>query len=434
MRRRIRPDQVERGMFVDGFDGSWLAHPFWRAGFLVDSHSQRQSLRDAGVGIIIDTAKGLDVAESHDGSPLPTQRAEQPIPLKSALSASHANRRPQATASKKLALPARPAFGRADKSRATALAERSTKVVKALFNDRRLGREVPPSLILPVVDDIVRTLEHNISAFISVTRLKDKDDETYRHSVAVCALMISLARATGAPASTIQAMGLAGLLHDIGKVMIDGAILTKKGDLTPDEMREIRRHPELGHALLATDGLPPVALDVCLHHHERLDGSGYPFGLAGDAVSQAARMAAICDVYEAMTTDRAYRKGMPPVAALAHMDGAPGEFDAQILFQFMRSIGVFPAEKLVRLRSNRLALVLRSNRTDRLPVARAFYSTIEAEFINYEDVVLSESLSDEQAISPEDPTKWFLSEWSSMSRRIMAGKPCHIQLPSTSVA
>ncbi|RYF19546.1 MAG: HD-GYP domain-containing protein, partial [Oxalobacteraceae bacterium] len=334
----------------------------------------------------------------------------------------------------KVDLPARPAFGRADKARATALAERSTRVVKALFNDHRLGREVPASLILPVVDDIVGTLEHNISAFISVTRLKDKDDETYTHSVAVCALMISLARATGAPASTIQSMGLAGLLHDIGKVMIDDAILTKKGDLTEDEMREIRRHPELGHALLATDDLPPVALDVCLHHHERLDGSGYPFGLAGDAVSQPARMAAICDVYEAMTTDRAYRKGMPPIAALAHMDGAPGEFDSRLLFQFMRSIGVFPAEKLVRLRSNRLALVLRSNRTDRLPVARAFYSTTDTEFIGYEDVALSESFNDEQAIGPEDPAKWFLNDWPSMSQRIMAGKPCQVQLHLSSVA
>lgn len=433
MRKQIRPDQVERGMFVDGFDGNWLAHPFWRAGFLVASHSQRQRLRDADVGIIIDTARGLDVAESHDGSPVLTQQAEQPAPLRPALRVSHANRWAPAAAPK-VGTPARPAFGKADKARATALAERSTKVVKALFDDHRLGREVPASLILPVVDDIVETLKHNISAFISVTRLKDKDDETYTHSVAVCALMISLARATGSPASTIQAMGLAGLLHDIGKVMIDDAILTKKGDLTEDEMREIRRHPELGHALLAADDLPPVALDVCLHHHERLDGSGYPFGLAGDAVSQAARMAAICDVYEAMTTDRAYRKGMPPVAALAHMDGAPDEFDAQILFQFMRSIGVFPAGKLVRLRSNRLALVLRSNRTDRLPVVRAFYSTTDTEFVGYEDVVLSESFNDEQAISPEDPAKWFLNEWSSMSRRIMAGKPCQVQLPLTSVA
>ena len=433
MRRQIRPDQVERGMFVDGFDGSWLAHPFWRAGFLVDSHSQRQRLREAGVGIIIDTAKGLDVVDSQDQLPAPRQRVEQPLRLRSAPSVSHANRWVPAAAPK-LGTPVRSAFGKADKARATALAERSTRVVKALFNDHRLGREVPASLILPVVDDIVGTLEHNISAFISVTRLKDKDDETYTHSVAVCALMISLARATGASASTIQAMGLAGLLHDIGKVMIDDAILTKKGDLTEDEMREIRRHPELGHALLATDDLPPVALDVCLHHHERLDGSGYPFGLAGDAVSQAARMAAICDVYEAMTTDRAYRKGMPPGAALAHMDGAFDEFDARLLFQFMRSIGVFPAEKLVRLRSNRLALVLRSNRTDRLPVARAFYSTTDTEFIGYEDVVLSESFNDEQAISPEDPAKWFLNDWASMSRRIMAGKPCQVQLPLTSVA
>ncbi|WP_267382428.1 MULTISPECIES: HD-GYP domain-containing protein [unclassified Sphingomonas] len=425
MRRNIRPDQVELGMYVDAFDGSWLAHPFWKAGFLVRSDAERTKLRGAGVGVIIDTAKGINVEDDQGSEPQPRLAAALPRALHAAPA-----RRPvhqwAPAAPSRIGAVARPAFGRADKVRAIALAERSTKVVKALFEDHRLGREVPASIILPVVDEIVETLEENISAFISVTRLKDKDDETYTHSVAVCALMISLARAAGASTPEIQALGLAGLLHDIGKVMIDDAILTKKGELTDDEIREIRRHPELGHALLSTDDLPPVALDVCLHHHERIDGSGYPFGLTGDAVSQAARMAAICDVYDAMTSDRAYRKGMAPNVALAHMDTTASEFDAVVLFQFMQGIGVFPPAKLVRLRSNRLALILPTKKENRLPIARAFYSTIDTAFVSYEDVVLSDSFADDQAVSAEDPANWFVVDWAVMSQQIVNGKPISI--------
>ncbi len=427
MLRRIQPEKVEIGMYVQGFAGGWLAHPFWRGRFLVESEVDLRKLRDSDVEVMIDITKGIDIP---------------PPPATEAIAASEPRRRsgllaqPQrslnplahrASVPPPIRITAPAAFGRADKGRATAVVQRSNKVVKALFQDFRSGRAISTPDVLAVVDDIANTLEQNVAAFVNVTRLKAKDDYTYTHSIAVCALMISLSRETGAGADLVREMGTAGLLHDIGKVSVDEAILKKTGALTEAETMEVRRHPEIGHKLLeAESDLPPVVRDVCLHHHERLDGTGYPFGLAGDAVSRAARIAAICDTYDALTSDRAYRPGMSPTEAMVRMEAAEGALDPDLLFRFMRSIGVFPPGKLVRLRSNRLAVVLPSTQQDRRPVVRIFYSTVDTCLTPYEDAVLSDSLNSEQAMSPESADQWFGLDWPAMYKAILAGRPIEL--------
>lgn len=418
---RIKPEQAVLGMYVHGFDGSWLAHPFWRAHFVIDTAAELDRIRNGGTDILIDPAKGVGLAPEQPAGRQPVgPRAAPPVsraqPVRPAPPLPGRPKRPP------VRLVAPPAFGKADAARATALAQRSTKVVQALFDDCRLGRSIPTPQILEVVRDIADTLERSGTAFASVTRLKTKDDYTYTHSVAVCALMISLARESGASPDAVRDLGAAGLLHDVGKLRIDGAILQKADDLTAQERAEIARHPELGHELLVSEiGVPAAALDVCLHHHERLDGSGYPFGLRGDGITAAARMAAICDVYDAMTSHRPYRKGMEPVDAITQMAAMEGHFDRDLLFRFMRSIGVFPAGELMRLRSNRLGVVLPSPQQDRRPVVRAFYDTVGTQFIDYEDVVLSDRLNDDQAVSQEDAMIWFSQDWLAMSSRISAG-------------
>lgn len=408
-------------MYIRKFEGSWFFHPFWRARFVVSTEKQLARVQASGIDVLVDPVRGI----APPAPPAIAATAPQPRPRTAAV---RAQRQTPAAIPSPTRTPARIAaplaFGKADKARATALAQRSTKVVKALFEHHQLGRSVSTAPILSVVDDIAATLEQNSSAFINVTRLRSKDDAIYTHSVAVCALMIGLARETGCTPATIQAMGTAGLLHDVGKVALDAALLNKAGDLAAAEIAHIRRHPQLGHEMLSTEGgLPPAALDACLHHHERLDGSGYPDALRGESVSQSARMAAICDVYDAMTAGGAEGKGRSPVEAITELEASGGAFDASLLFRFMRSIGVFPRGKLIRLRSNRLAIVLPSASEDRRPLARAFYATIGNCFVAYEDVVLSERLADDQAVREEDPARWFGGDWPAMCARIEAGKP-----------
>ncbi len=380
-------------MYVHSVAGGWLSHGFWRSRLLIASHEDLKRIRATNSDIVIDTAKGRDVA--------PVRPAPTPP------SAAH--------------MRASGRFGRADQARAVELAQRSKAVVTAMFADCRLGKGVPAADILAVVDDIASSL-NNIAAFVSVTRLKAQDDQTYTHSVAVCALMISLARELGYPADEVRNLGMAGLLHDIGKSMVSPDILLKAGPLDDAETIEMRRHPSQGHDILsASVGVPPVALDVCLHHHERLDAQGYPFGLKEDAISTATRMASICDVYDAMTSIRPYSPSKSPLEAVTEMELADGFFDRALLFRFMGSIGVYPAGKLVRIMGDRLAITLPHNHNGMGPVFRTFYSTVETRFLREQDVILSEGLADGTTVIAEDPGSWFSEPWAVMSARIMAG-------------
>lgn len=422
MPTRIKPEQARIGMYVHGFAGNWLSHPFWRGHFMIASDDDLLRVRNGGTDIFIDATKGFSVSPTESPAAQEAILVTRAAPGMRQMPPVTSTPPPPKRPSRRVVSP--PAFGKADEARAAALAQRSTKVVKALFDDCRLGRSIQTPQILEVVRDIADTLERSGTAFASVTRLRTKDDYTYTHSVAVCALMISLAREIGMAPDAVRDLGTAGLLHDIGKLQIDEAILRKADGLDIEERAHIARHPELGHAMLSVEtGLPAAALDVCLHHHERLDGSGYPFGLDQTSITPAARIAAICDVYDAMTSHRPYRRGMPPIEAITMMAGTSGHFDQDLLFRFMRSIGVFPTGKLLRLRSNRLAVVLPAARPDCLPVVRAFYDTVGTQFIEYVDAAVSDRPEDDQAVSQEDPAVWFSNEWTEMSVQIITGSP-----------
>lgn len=446
MLKRIHADQVRLGMYVRKFEGSWFHHPFWWARFTIQTDKAVERIRDSGLDLWIDSRRGVDFVESVEPPPaawaesrsLLTRQAPPREPPDHSRQRTLIERPPlrgAARAGQFRTLVAPAAFGKADKVRAQALAQRSTQVIKLLFKDCVTEGSIPAGQILSVVDDIANTLEQNSSAFINVTRLKSKNDSLYTHSVAVCAMMIGLAREVGLPPHQVQALGTAGLLHDVGKVRIGDALLHKTDALTDAELVEMRQYPRFGFDLLEQEeGLPPVTRDVVLHHQERLDGSGYPFGSRGEQISQAARMAAICDTFETLTSATNGGKGMSGADAMAAMYAMDQLLDGALLFKFMRSIGIFPPKMLVRLRSNRLALVLPSQGDERRTTVRAFYSTVETRFIDYADVALSDRLSDDQAVSVEIPTRWLTGNWETMAAAIFAGKPIAPLIAGTFVA
>ncbi|MCH2488238.1 MAG: HD-GYP domain-containing protein, partial [Erythrobacter sp.] len=200
--------------------------------------------------------------------------------------------------------------------------------------------------------------------------------------------------------------GMAGLLHDIGKMGVDDTILNKPGTLSEDEFERVRRHPEFGHAmLLKTANVPDMALDVCLHHHERIDGKGYPHKLAGDDLSEAARLGAICDVYDALTSDRAYKSAWTPIETVAAMWRWDGQFDRDLLFAFMQAMGIFPPGVIVELRSARLAVVLDNDKRNSRPRILAFHSLTNARPIEPEEIVIDDDFANEAIVGivqPED--------------------------------
>ena len=385
--KKIPVARVARGMYVHKICGNWLDHPFWRGSFLVEDDTTLATLRAMGnLEVWIDTVKGLDL-------PQPAVRAAAPA----APAPPPAEPEPE---------PPRTAFGN-DIARAEELRDRAKAAAKALFQDARLGRALRMETAASIVDEVDDAIARNPAAMLSVLRLKNKDDYTYLHSVAVAALMMALGRRLGYASTELKELGLAGLLHDIGKVGVPDAVLNKPGRLNPLELTSVRQHPQIGWDILRREAAAgPVALDVCLHHHEKTDGSGYPEKLAGDTISRAARMGAICDVYDAITSDRPYKRGWEPAEAIRRMaEWQDGHFDREIFHTFVKLIGIYPTGTLVRLSSNRLAVVLTQGEGSSLkPIVRLICALPEGEPLDPETLDLH--ASDDRIVEIEDPQTW----------------------------
>ena len=405
---KIDPSAIENGMFVHGFEGSWFSHPFWRAQFVVTDAADLRAIRESRIAkVVIDTSKG---------SACPPPPAQGPATNDRATVAQRPGRS-RTLAVLKQDLAARSVEQeRSEKRRQTRLLiAKSVGATRELFGEARLGDVPLHGRAIAIVDDLTANIQANGSMFLEMTRLRDKDRYTYVHSVAVSALMVNLALEMGLTDEQVQNLGLAGLLHDIGKSTVDQSLLNKVSPLTDAEMAEIRRHVVNGHDLLAAmPDVPDEVFDVCLNHHERIDGSGYPNGVSATHISMAARMAAICDVFDALTSERPYKAAWSPMMAITEMAGQTNLFDRSVLFTFMKSIGVFPADTLVRMRSNQLALVLAPAKPKAPLTVRVFWSIADHGRIEPYDVVPSRAPMEDQIVSRENPKAWGMADWDGM--------------------
>lgn len=396
MLKKIPTHAVRIGMFIQGFDGNWLSHPFWKNRFVIDDAEDLARVRQSGVGgVWIDTSKGLDIDGLKSPAPAPAVASaiiQAPVVAESTVAIPNCSVRDEL-------------------QRAAKLIKRSKKAVTELFQEARLGNAINIEGCMPLVTDISESLARNSSALLGLARLKHKDEYTYMHSVAVCALMLSLARQLGLDEERAREAGLAGLLHDVGKMAMPLEVLNKPGSLTDAEFAIMRSHPERGHAmLLAAGSLPESALDVCLHHHEKYDGSGYPGHLAGEDISLLARMGAVCDVYDAITSNRPYKQAWNPAESLARMAQWTGHFDTRVFHALVRTVGIYPLGSLVRLESGRLGVVidlLPSKLTT--PVVRVFFSAKNRAAIVQQEVDLSRPGVSDRILSREDPAEWGFS-------------------------
>ncbi|MGU5537797.1 HD-GYP domain-containing protein [Aeromonas caviae] len=276
-----------------------------------------------------------------------------------------------------------------------------------MFQEARLGKAVDPSTTLPLVGEIAASVLRQPHALISVARIKTHDDYTYLHSVAVCALMLSLARHLDLDEEQTRLAGIGGLMHDLGKAAMPLEVLNKPGKLTDAEFAIMKRHPVEGAKMLRAGGAEPGVVDIALHHHEKIDGTGYPDRLAGDAISLLARMGAICDVYDAVTSERAYKKPWDPSAAIRQMAKWEGHFDKRIFHAFVKAVGIYPVDSLVRLSSQRLAVVVEPGMESLLtPKVRVFFSLRSREPIPMQTIDLAATSCKDSITGPEDPTLW----------------------------
>jgi hypothetical protein len=186
----------------------------------------------------------------------------------------------------------------------------------------------------------------------------------------------------------------------------------------------VKRHPVAGYKILsASDGISAATIDVCLHHHEKMDGSGYPDKLNGEELPLLTRMAAICDVYDAVTSQRSYNVPWAPSQALSQMRNWSGHFDQLILNSFIESLGILPRGTLVRLTNDNLGVVVCETNCDySLSVIRVFYSIVDSTFVDIYDFDIDRSCNSPKIISVEDPMDWNLGDWDKICARILDEK------------
>lgn len=397
--KKISVNDLVIGMHVKEFCASWIDSPFWRKGFMIADKNEIEILKNSAVKeVVIDTSKGLDCHQE------PTQ--ERPRTPPPAMPVKEPIAEPHVPIEEEL-------------KRATMLCAQSKRAVTAMFEEVRMGKAVDSGAAQQLVEDITSSITRNPGALISLARLKTADDYTYMHSVAVCAMMIALAKQLGLDEKETRLCGVSGLMHDLGKVSMPMDILNKPGKLTDDEFTVIRGHPLEGYKLLlnARD-TPEMVLDVCLHHHEKIDGTGYPYGLTGNQISLHAKMGAICDVYDAITSNRPYKNGWDPAESIQKMaQWSTGHFDPTIFQAFVKSIGIYPVGSLVRMASGRLGIVTdQTEKSLTSPIVKVFFSLKSGLRINPVIVDLSKPTANDKILSREDPSAWkfsFLNElWS----------------------
>lgn len=414
MLKKIPVSEVQVGMFLHELAGtSWLKHPYWKSKFLISSEAELDRLCQSTVTHVwIDVALGADVVPEPDAPALPQAAAPEPEPP---------------SAPKPPLPPLPPLSLERAVEKASEIKKYAKLEIKALYEQARLGHAITTAHLAPLVSDISESVLRNPGVLTSLSRLKHMDDYTYLHSVTVCALMVALGQRLGLADDELRVAGMAGLLHDVGKAAIPLHILNKPGKLTPEEFEVVKQHPRDGFDMLAGESgaSGEASRDVALHHHETINGRGYPEGLAGDQISLMARMGAICDVYDAITSNRPYKTGWEPSQAVHSMAGwaKAGQFDQRIFEGFVRSVGIYPTGSLVRLQSGWLAVVLEQHPTSALtPRIKVFFSTAFKLYIVPQIVDLARPGNIERIVGRELPETWGIDNLEALWTGLVASK------------
>lgn len=339
-RRRVAVAELELGMYVCELDRPWSESPFLFQGFPLTSPEDLEQVRQLCNFVYVDDLRRVLVSHSPHRA-APSRRAP------STTTTTELNREVRV---------ARVAHGQ------------GTALIKDVLTDVQLGRGINTAAARQTVRQYMESMMRNESAMLWLIRLKTADEYTAQHCLAVAVLAMGFARHLGCTDDEIETAGLCGLLHDVGKMKVDPAVLNKPGRLTEAEFAQMKRHTTLGYQiLLGQKDLPGSVVDVAHGHHERLDGAGYPRGLKEQQISQLTRMIAICDCYDAITSHRCYDGARSPKEAFkVLMDARDTHLEASKVLAFINWLGVFPVGSIVQLQNGQIAVVLESHVKRRL--------------------------------------------------------------------
>jgi len=407
MIRKINVQQLRVGMYIYDLNCSWLNHPFLFGNSMkIKDKAIINKIVQFGIReLFIDTDKGLDVPEKSSSI--------DEEPLAEEIRGRRDNTHDKAEEQKQRKPGNVPITEELSKARK--IKQKTVQMIQRIMDDIKLGKQIEKGPAEDVVNDIVDSVFRNQDALIGLGRLRKINDYVYHHSMSVCVLMVSFAKHLGYNDDLIREVGIGAMLHDIGTAYVPQEILNKESDLNDYEYKQIKLHVEFGRTLLEqAKDISYTSIMTAYHHHERIDGSGYPNGLKGDEITPFGQALAIADVYDALTTKRCYKNKILPTLALKMIyDWGETKFNRKLVETFIRSVGIYPAGSLVRLESGLLGFVIDHNENNSLhPVVRVVYDTKKNNYIAFPyDISLSESgggNGEEKIISCERPDRWNL--------------------------
>lgn len=288
-------------------------------------------------------------------------------------------------------------------------------LIRKVLSETFEGKAIEVAPFEALADTMIESVMLDADALKCMSALRSKDAYLLEHSVNVAFLLVTFGKYLKLDRVMLREMAVGGILHDIGKIKVDNKVLHKPGKLTPEEFEHMKLHQVYALEIMnETTGLSQISKDICLMHHEKLDGRGYPRGLKGDEIPRHGRMSCIVDIFDALTATRCYKEAMSPAAAFKILLSlTPFHLDQELVYEFIRCIGVYPVGSLVELSDGRVGIVWASKDRDALhPIVKCFYSL---KVKRYTDVAMVDLLKSElyieRGVSPStldiDPTPFY---------------------------
>lgn len=363
MIKKIKTEQLKVGMFVHDFNRHEEGEHIFIGAAMIKTDKAIQVVHSWGIEeVYINTEKGLDVERRKRVRKAPKDKQKPHTPLKEEV-----------------------------KIARTIKKEAEDFMLQAMTSSEQ-GNDVDIGNAYRLIEKMEKSVSRNRDALLLLTRMRRKDEYTLMHSISVSSLALAFCNFCGVEYDMTINLAIGALLHDIGKTKIPLTILNKPGKLSDAEYAVVQRHAEYSADILANKKeLPPEVFDIALHHHERSDGSGYPDGLKGDAIAFGPRVVSLCDVYDAITSNRCYKNGIDKVDGLSKLyKWSNYHFDKELAYKFIRFIGVYPLGTCIKLENELVGVVTSSSGNILQPVVRLFYNDKTKAPIQVQEIDLSE--------------------------------------------
>ncbi len=348
--KQLSVQELEIGMYVHRLDRSWLGTPYPLQGFYIQSEEDILQLANFCKHVFIDQYRQRDSSSIKHQHKQPELKRQ--VDTQTKLATSEIN----FVQAKQIWRESR---------------QLSYKIVDRIQHSYDIDRDQ----VEQAANSLSKAVIKRPNTMLWLARIKEHDNYTAEHCLSVGILAASFGHFLGVRPQDLDSLSLAGMLHDVGKIRIQPELLNKTTPLTDQEFSKLKAHAKIGYQLLLKDqSMPSLVLDAALNHHERMDGKGYPNGLAGEQISRIARIIAIVDAYDAMTSERPYADAKTHIAALREIRlHAGAQFDTALAKAFIRMMGLYPPGSLVKLSDGSLAVVIQPKEKDphRPIVARA---------------------------------------------------------------